>query len=71
MFWFFGHEVRGILAPQPGTKLTLLALEWEGLTTRPPGKPRPYAFLKESLDFPITEVERRWWKINFPDKKTW
>ena len=58
------------LASQPGTKLTLPAPEWEVLTTGPPGKPRPYAFLKESLDFQITEVERRWQKINFPDKKT-
>ena len=39
MFWFFGHEACGILAPQPGMELTLPALEGEVLTTGPPGKP--------------------------------
>ena len=28
MFWFFGHEACGILAPQPGIKPTLPG--WEG-----------------------------------------
>ena len=38
MFWFFGCEACGILAPQPGIKLTPPALEGEVLTTGPPGK---------------------------------
>ena len=38
MFWFFGHEACGILAPQPGIEPTLPALEVEVLTTGPPGK---------------------------------
>ena len=35
---FFGHKVRGILAPQPGIEPTPSTLEGEGLTTGPPGK---------------------------------
>ena len=38
MFWFFGREARGILAPQPGIEPTPSALEGEVLTTGPPGK---------------------------------
>ena len=33
MFWFFGHEVCWILAPQPGIEPALPALESEILTT--------------------------------------
>ena len=39
MFWFFGHETCGILAPWPGIEPTPLALEGKVLTTGPPGKP--------------------------------
>lgn len=38
MFWLFGLEAGGILLPQPGTELSLLVLEGEVVTTRPPGK---------------------------------
>ena len=33
MFWFFGPEICGILASQPGIELTPPALEGESLTT--------------------------------------
>ena len=36
MFWVFGPEACGILAPQPGIKLAPPALEDEVLTTGPP-----------------------------------
>ena len=43
MFWFFGREAYGILAPQPGIEPTPPALEGEVLTTGPPEKsPRLY-----------------------------
>ena len=38
MFWFFGREACGILAPRPGTEPAPAALEGEVLTTGPPGK---------------------------------
>ena len=38
MFWLFGHEASGILAPRPGIEPALPALEGEVLTTRPPEK---------------------------------
>ena len=38
MFWFFGHEACGILAPWPGIEPTPPALEGEVLTTGLPGK---------------------------------
>ena len=38
MFWIFGHKACWILAPWPGIKLVPHALEWEVLTTGPPGK---------------------------------
>ena len=38
MFWFFGHEACGILAPLPGIKPTTPALEGEVLTSGLPGK---------------------------------
>ena len=37
MFWIFGHETRGILAPVPGIEPTPLALEGTAPTT---GLPR-------------------------------
>ena len=39
MFWFFGHQACGALAPLPGIQPTPLALEGEVLTTGPSGKP--------------------------------
>ena len=45
MFWFFGHEARGILAPRPGIKHAPPTLEGEVLITGPPGKsPIPFKF---------------------------
>ena len=38
MFCFFGHEACRILAPQPGIKPTLSALEGKVLTTGQPWK---------------------------------
>ena len=37
MFWFLCHELCGILAPQPGIKLTVPALGGKVLTTGPLG----------------------------------
>ena len=38
MFWVFGREACGILAPQPGIEPAPCALEGEVLTTGLPGK---------------------------------
>ena len=38
LFVFFSCEACGILAPGPGIRPTLPALEGKVLTTRPPGK---------------------------------
>ena len=38
MFWFFGPEACGILAPRPGIEPTTPALEGEVSTTGLPGK---------------------------------
>ena len=38
MFWLFGHQACGILAPRPGIEPSPPALEGEVLTTGPPGK---------------------------------
>ena len=43
MFWFFGCEACGILAPQPGIESRPPALEGEVLTTGPPGKSPIYS----------------------------
>ena len=40
MFWFFGREACGILAPQPGIEPATPALEGEVLTTGLPGTSR-------------------------------
>ena len=44
MFWFFGREACGILAPRPGIKPTPPALEGEVLTTGPPGTSLSFTF---------------------------
>ena len=49
MFWFFGHEACGILAPGPGIKPPLFVLEGEVLTTGPPGKSLGYMALDKLL----------------------
>ena len=38
MFWFFGYEACGTLAPWPGIEPAPSALEGKVLTTGPPGK---------------------------------
>ena len=38
LFWFFGHEACGILAPQPGIEPTSPVLEGKALTTGLPGE---------------------------------
>ena len=38
MFWFFGREACGILAPRPEIELSPPALDGEVLTTGLPGK---------------------------------
>ena len=61
MFWFFGPEACGILAPWPGIEPAPPALEGEVLTTGPPGKSldllilllAPYPFLSP---FPSKQV---------------
>ena len=44
MFWVFGCEACGILAPQPGNEPTPPALEGEVLTTGSPGKSQWVSF---------------------------
>ena len=46
MFWFFGCEACGILAPKPGTEPASPALKGDVLTTGPPGKSLDLHFLK-------------------------
>ena len=43
MFWFFGREARGILAPRPGIEPVPTALEGEVLSSGPPGKSPEFA----------------------------
>ena len=38
VFWFFGHEAHGLVAPWPGIQCTPPALEGEVLIIGPPGK---------------------------------
>ena len=38
LFWFFGHDVYSILAPQAGIEPASPLLEGEVLTTKPAGK---------------------------------
>ena len=47
MFWFFGQEACGILAPRPGIEPTPPAWEGEVLTTGPPGKSPNVLFYKD------------------------
>ena len=56
MFWFFGHEACGILAPRLGIEPTLPALEGEISTTGPPGK---------SLTISFLDVWQRWLTVRW------
>ena len=51
MFWFFGPEVCGILAPWPEIEPAPPASEGEVLTTGPPGKSH---YLSLNAALPIT-----------------
>ena len=44
LFWFFGHDVYSILAPQAGIEPAPPLLEGEVLTTKPAGKSRRLPF---------------------------
>ena len=46
IFWFFGPEACGILAPHPGIKPAPPALEGKVLPTGPPGKSQYFSFKK-------------------------
>ena len=50
MFWFFGPKASGILAPWPGIKPTVPALEGEVLTTGPPRKFPQFYFYAAKLE---------------------
>ena len=57
MFWFFGPEARGTLAPRPGIKPAAPALEGGVSTTGPPGKSLSshlYKLNGSSSDLPAT-----------------
>ena len=45
MFWLFGREARGIVAPPPGMEPETSVLEGEVLTTGLPGESRDFAYL--------------------------
>ena len=52
VFWFFGHQACGILAPRPGIKPASPALEGEVLNTGLPGK-SPGSFFLTSYFFKL------------------
>ena len=54
MFWFFGSEACGILAPQPGIRPAPIALEGHVWTTGPPGKSFCGLFLSDNS---LSQVE--------------
>ena len=49
MFWLFGHETRGIQAPQPGIDLASLALQGEVITLEQHGNPHISSLLSKDL----------------------
>ena len=49
MFWFFGLEAPGIIAPWPGIKPATTATEGKVLTTEPPWKSQDWFLLKEAI----------------------
>ena len=57
MFWYFGGETCGIIAPQPGIEPVPPALEGKVLITRPLGKPL-YIFL---IDITINTLVLSFW----------
>ena len=57
MFWVFGGEARGVLAPWPGIEPTPPALVGGVLTTGPPGKSHVSSFLNLHLTYRL-EIQR-------------
>ena len=56
MFWFFGHEACGILAPGPEIEPAPPAVEGEVLTTGPPEKGHLQFFSSLSRSFPQIQI---------------
>ena len=54
LFWFFGHEACGILAPQPGMGPVPPASEDKVLTTGPPGKSPTLIYLIWQPQWPFS-----------------
>ena len=54
MFWFFGHQACGILAPHVGIEPTPPAQEGKVLTTRSPGKYQNWILEWQSLQFVLS-----------------
>ena len=50
MFWFFGCEACGILAPRPEIEPAPSTLEGKVLTTEPPGKSQIFLFKWKNKD---------------------
>ena len=64
MFWFFGHEAYGILAPPPGIEPAPLALEGEVLTPGPPGKSQNNPILLLSIFYSTSTCFNWSWPSN-------
>ena len=62
MFWGFGHEARGILAPQPGIEPAPPALDGEVLTTGLLGKSREVYQYNEREGKTTNAISLRWWQ---------
>ena len=65
MFWSFGPETCGILAPRPGIEPASPALEGEVLTTGPPGKSLSSILLNNSrIKEETTRGIRKYFSLN-------
>ena len=61
MFWFFGQEACGILAPGPGIKPTPPSLEGKVLTTGLPGKSQHLLkTLTSKPQFQVSDIGNLW-----------
>ena len=67
MFWFFNLEACGVLAPYPGMKSTLPALEGKVLTIRPPLEVPPLWLLEETSVLP--DVAKRRIFVHVPENR--
>ena len=68
MFWFFGREACGILAPQPGIEPATPALEGEVLTTGLPGKSQDCCLRKKQWGLTLVV---QWLRIYLAVQGTW